>query len=207
VWVDGEVFEKDMGLVRAGQHARVSFEAYPGEVFGARVGFVYPGVSLEARTGRIRLALANPGLRLKPGMYARVELETATGREAVMIPRAAVHSTGTRSLVFVRRADGSLVHREVTPGRVSGDEVEVVSGLAAGETVVSSASFLVDAESNMGASMGSMPGMDMGPPAAPAPAAPPAPASPGKEMPGMQMPTSQAPAPGVPAGGHAGHGM
>jgi Cu(I)/Ag(I) efflux system membrane fusion protein len=207
VWVDGEVFEKDLGRVRVGQRARVSFEAYPGEVFEAAVGYVYPGVSLEARTGRIRLALANPGLRLKPGMYARVELETATGRESVMIPRTAVHSTGTRSLVFVRQADGALVHREVTLGLISGDEVEVRSGLAAGETVVSSANFLIDAESNMGASMGSMPGMEMGAPAAPAPAEPKAPATRGTEMPGMEMPTSRAPVPPATASGHAGHGM
>lgn len=169
VWVDGEVFEKDLGGVRTGQHATVTFEAYPGETFEGRVSYVYPNVSLEARTGRVRLALSNPGLRLKPGMYARIELHAAGERNALVVPRSAVHSTGARSLVFVRQADGALVHREVTLGRVAGSDVEILSGLAAGETVVASANFLIDAESNMGASMDAMPGMETG--AAPAPAA------------------------------------
>jgi Cu(I)/Ag(I) efflux system membrane fusion protein len=175
VWIDGQVFEKDMGVVRAGQHARVTFEAYPGEGFDAVVSYVHPSVALESRTGRIRLALANPGGRLKPGMYARVELEAGPAREALVIPRSAVHTTGERSLVFVRAADGSLAHREVVPGRVSGTEVEVLSGLAAGETVVASANFLIDAESSMGGAMEGMPGMGPGdvpaPPVEPMPGA------------------------------------
>ncbi|HET7464595.1 MAG TPA: efflux RND transporter periplasmic adaptor subunit [Longimicrobium sp.] len=185
VWVDGEVFEKDLGAVRVGQHARLTFEAYPGERFDATVGYVYPSVSMQSRTGRIRLALANPAMRLKPGMYARVELQTPADHEGVLIPRSAVHATGTRSLVFVRRPDGSLVHREVTLGPVSEGEVEVLAGLAAGEVIVSSANFLVDAESSMS---GPMPGMDM-----PAPGAEPEPGAP-------------APAPAG-AAPHAGHRM
>jgi Cu(I)/Ag(I) efflux system membrane fusion protein len=157
VWIDGQVFEKDMGAIRLGQRARVTFEAYPGEVFEAVVRFVHPSVAVESRTGRVRLALANPGGRLKPGMYARVELEAGAAREALVIPRSAVHTTGERSLVFVRRADGSLAHREVTLGRVTGTDVEVLSGLAAGEVVVASANFLIDAESSMGGAMGDMP--------------------------------------------------
>jgi Cu(I)/Ag(I) efflux system membrane fusion protein len=157
VWVEGQVFEKDMGAIRLGQRARVTFEAYPGEVFDAGVTFVYPSVAMESRTGRVRLALANPGGRLKPGMYARVELEVGGAQEALMIPRSAVHTTGERSLVFVRQADGSLAHREVTGGRITGDDVEVLSGLAAGEVVVASANFLIDAESSMGGGTGDVP--------------------------------------------------
>lgn len=160
VWIDGEVFEKDLGLVRLGQHAAVTFEAYPGEVFDAVVTFVYPSVSLESRTGRVRLEVANPGLRLKPGMYAQVALHRSSEREALVIPRSAVHYTGTRSLVFVRHGETLMPH-EVTPGLVAGSEVEILSGIEAGMEVVSSANFLVDAESNMGGAMSSMPGMDM----------------------------------------------
>lgn len=196
VWIDGQVFEKDIGAVRQGQHARVSFEAYPGEVFHAVVSYVHPTVALESRTGRIRLALDNPGGRLKPGMYARVELEADAGREGVMIPRSAVHTTGERSLVFVRGADGALAHREVTLGRVSGAEVEVLSGLAAGEVVVASANFLIDAESSMGSAMGEAPGT----PAAPNPSTVP-PSSPADPVP--PVPSTQAPG----ADPHAGHRM
>ena len=172
VWVDGEVFEKDMGAVRVGQHAVVTFEAYPGEAFDGLVGYVYPSVSLEARTGRVRLEIANPGLRLKPGMYARIELHSAGERDALMVPRSAVHSTGERALVFVRSSNGALVHREVVVGLVSGSEIEILSGLEEGETVVASANFLIDAESNMGASMEAMPGMESSETAEPMPAGP-----------------------------------
>jgi Cu(I)/Ag(I) efflux system membrane fusion protein len=159
VWVEGEVFEKDLSLVRLGQEATVSFEAYPGDVFTGRITYVYPTVSVESRTGRIRIELANADQRLRPGMYARVELESAPGREALMIPRSAVHFTGERSLVFVRGADGVLNHREVTTGLVANGYIEVLAGLAEGDVVVSSANFLIDAEANMGSSM---PGMEMG---------------------------------------------
>jgi Cu(I)/Ag(I) efflux system membrane fusion protein len=160
VWVEGEVFEKDLSLVQLGQEAKVSFEAYPGDVFTGRITYVYPTVSVESRTGRIRIELANADQRLRPGMYARVELESAPGREALMIPRSAVHFTGERSLVFVRGADGVLNHREVTTGLVADGYIEVLAGLAEGDVVVSSANFLIDAEANMGSSMS---GMEMGP--------------------------------------------
>lgn len=176
VWIDGEVFEKDLGAVRIGQHADVAFQAYPGERFEARVAYLYPSVSVEARTGRVRLELANPGGRIKPGMYASVALHPTTPREGLVVPRGAVHQTGERAMVFVRAADGALTPRDVRVGVAAGDVIEIVSGLTEGETVVASASFLVDAESNLGAATGSMPGMDMGgssdvPNGAPAPAA------------------------------------
>jgi multidrug efflux pump subunit AcrA (membrane-fusion protein) len=117
VWIEGEVFEKDLSLVRLAQTARVSFEAYPGEVFTGRVTYVYPTVSVEARTGRIRVELANPDLRLKPGMYAKVDLRVDDGRSALVVPRSAVHFTGERSLVFVRDAGGVLRPPPVWPAR------------------------------------------------------------------------------------------
>jgi RND family efflux transporter MFP subunit len=151
VWVEADVFEKDLGLVREGQGATARFEAFPGREFAARITYVHPTVSMESRTGRIRLELANPELALKPGMYAQVALDVAAAASALVVPRSAVLSTGSRSLVFVRAADGALTPREVTPGRTVGRSVEIMAGLEAGERVVSSAAFLVDAESNLGA--------------------------------------------------------
>lgn len=153
IWVEVDVFEQDLGLVRVGQEAEVRFEAFPGETFRARVTYLYPTVSLESRTGRVRLELANPDGRLRPGMYTRVTLATPAPRAAVVIPRSAVLETGERALVFVEGADGMLTPREVTPGRAAGRDVEILAGLAAGERVVSAAAFLVDAESNLGALM------------------------------------------------------
>jgi membrane fusion protein, copper/silver efflux system len=111
---------------------------------------------VDARTGRVRLEMANPRLRIKPGMYATVLLHMAAPREGVVVPRTAVLQTGERSLVFVRAADGTLVPREVTAGLAVGDDIEVVVGLEVGDVVVSSANFLIDAESNLGASVGAM---------------------------------------------------
>jgi len=151
IWVEVDVFETDLGLVRMGQAAEVRFEAFPAETFGARVTYLHPTVSLDSRTGRVRLELDNTGGRLRPGMYARVTLASTAGEPTVVVPRSAVLETGERALVFVEGADGSLEPREVRPGRVSGREVEILLGLRAGERVVSTASFLVDAESNLGA--------------------------------------------------------
>jgi Cu(I)/Ag(I) efflux system membrane fusion protein len=151
VWIEADVFEKDLGLVREGQAATVTFEAFPGRTFDARVTYVYPTVSMESRTGRIRLELANPGGTLKPGMYARIHLDARDTEVAPVVPRSAVLSTGPRALVFVQAEDGALVPREVVPGRTSGRSVQVLEGLEPGERVVSSAAFLVDAESNLGA--------------------------------------------------------
>jgi len=156
VWVEGEVFEKDLSLVALGQTARVTFEAYPGQVFSGPITYVHPTVSMESRTGRIRVELANPDLRLMPGMYAKVELATGTGATSLMIPRSAVHFTGARALVFVQDDDGVLRPREITSGLIAGGDIQVLDGLTEGERVVSSANFLIDAEANMGSSMEGM---------------------------------------------------
>lgn len=160
VWVEADVFEKDLGLVREGQSAAATFEAFPGQTFSARITYIYPTVSMDSRTGRVRLELSNPEQMLKPGMYARIVLDVPATQDAIVVPRSAVLSTGVRSLAFVRADDGSLVPREVTPGRTVGRDVEILAGLEPGETVVSSAAFLVDAESNLGALTAGMEGMD-----------------------------------------------
>ncbi len=166
VWLQGEVFEKDLSLVHVGQPARVTIDAYPGQVFQGRVTFIAPSVSLESRTGTVRVELNNPGQRLKPGMYAALQIDVPARAPALVVPRTAVLTTGQRSIIFVRHDDGMLMPHEVKVGLAVGDTVEILAGIPEGATVVSSASFLVDAESNLGAALQSMPGMDMGPAAA-----------------------------------------
>jgi len=162
VWVEAEVFEKDLSLVREGQHGMVSFEAYPGEMFHGSVTYIYPTVSPSSRTGRVRIELRNPGLRLKPGMYAQVELQGPALEETLLVPRSAVLQTGECSVVFHRMSNGQLHPMEVVTGLSSGDQVQILSGLREGNVVASSATFLIDAESNLGAAMAGMAGMDMG---------------------------------------------
>jgi Cu(I)/Ag(I) efflux system membrane fusion protein len=159
IWIEADVYERDLTLVAEGQEATVRFDALPGETFTARVAYVHPTVSLESRTGRVRLELRNPGGELRPGMYARVDLELPATDPRPLIPRSALLETGERSLVFVRRDDGTLMPRDVVVGRAAGREVQILRGLTPGERVVSSAAFLIDAESNLGSLRGSMDGM------------------------------------------------
>ena len=207
VWVEAEVFEKDLSLVRLGQHGMVSLEAYPGEMFHGRVTYVYPTVAMESRTGKVRLEIGNPDLRLKPGMYARVELQAPDREPSLLIPRSAVLFTGERALVFVHQSDGRLHPRDVVVGLTNEEQVEVLSGLEEGDHVVSSANFLIDAESNLGAATAAMAGMDMGDMPTPGYTAGTEPMDhSGHDMSGMAMPPDTASTP-PPADPHAGHDM
>ena len=164
VWVEGEVFEQDLSSVRLGLRAVAELEALAGEKFLGRITYVYPTLDPETRTVRVRVELRNSRLRLKPGMYATLRLTGDGTAPALSVPRTAVLSTGERHLVFLKRPDGMLEPRLVAIGIASGDRIEIRGGLAAGDTVVASATFLVDAESNLGTAlggMGNMPGMDM----------------------------------------------
>jgi Cu(I)/Ag(I) efflux system membrane fusion protein len=175
VWVEGEVYERDLPLLRLGGQARASFTALPGVERRGRVGYIYPTVNNETRTVRVRVELANQDQALRPGMYATLEFE-GPGRTVLSIPRSAALVTGKRTLVFLKRPDGRLEPREVILGAGTDDRYEVLAGLAVGDTVVASGTFLLDAESNLGTmlgGMGGMPGMDVAPaPAAPKPAIP-----------------------------------
>ncbi|MDE3151277.1 MAG: efflux RND transporter periplasmic adaptor subunit [Gemmatimonadota bacterium] len=187
VWVQGEVFERDLPAVHVGQAVDATFEALPGVVRTGHIAFIDPVINPDTRTARVRVVLANGDMALKPGMYATL---TASAREAantLSVPRNAVLSTGERNLVFLKRPDGMLEPREVTLGMAGDDRVAVLRGLAMGDTVVATATFLVDAESNLAEAMGgmgNMPGMDMSAPDKKG--ATPKPATPGA-MPGMDM--------------------
>jgi Cu(I)/Ag(I) efflux system membrane fusion protein len=199
VWVQGEVFERDLPAVRLGQRVDATFEALPGAVRTGRITFIDPEINPDTRTARVRVALANADLALKPGMYATLTADVHEDPNALSVPRNAVLSTGERNVVFVKRPDGMLEPREVTLGMAGDERVTVLHGLAMGDTVVASATFLVDAESNLAEAMGGMggmPGMDMSPPGKKAPA----PARPDTTKPTPSMPGMPAPKPA--AGGH-----
>ena len=164
VWVEGEVFERDLQAVRLGQMVTAELDALPGGARRGRITYINPTLNAETRTTRVRVELGNPGLHLKPGMYATLRWPGGVSTSALTVPRSAVISTGQRNLVFVKRADGMLEPRDVRLGATSAARIEILSGLAVGDTVVASATFLLDAESNLGAllgGMGNMPGMDM----------------------------------------------
>ncbi|MDP3599136.1 MAG: efflux RND transporter periplasmic adaptor subunit, partial [Nitrospirota bacterium] len=157
VWVSVDVYEYEMAAVKINQPASVTFAAYPGERFQGTVAYIYPTLNSEARTVRVRLELANPGLKLKPGMYGNVTVQTEVVR-TLAVPKEAVLETGLRQLVFLDRGQGRYEPAAVKLGRRSQDSVEVLKGLKEGDRIVTSANFLLDAESKL-ASASSMQAM------------------------------------------------
>lgn len=156
VWVIAEVFEQDLALVKPGAAATVSLDAYPGRRFTGRIGYIYPTLKAENRTVPVRVELANPGGLLKPAMFAQVELAVGSAAPVLAVPESAVLDTGLRKLVLVQLKEGRFEPREVELGAHAQDYVEVRKGLRAGEQVVTSANFLIDAESNLKAAVQGM---------------------------------------------------
>ena len=147
VLVVAEVPELSLGRIRPGQSVEISFPAYAGETRQGRVDYIFPTLDLQARTGRVRVALDNPGGRLKIGMFANLKIAgTATG--ALIVPTEAVISTGTRDVVIVQR-NGGFIPVEVELGREVGDRTEVKRGLKLNDIVVVSGQFLIDSEASL----------------------------------------------------------
>ena len=156
VWVIADVFEQDIGLVKNGAQATVRINAYPDKAFAGRVTYVYPTLKAETRTVAVRVELANPGLLLKPGMFAQVELPITAKGQVVTVPVSAVIDSGTRQIVLIQQAPGRFEPREVKLGARSDTHVEVRDGVKEGEQVVVAANFLIDAESNLKAALGGL---------------------------------------------------
>ena len=155
VWVLADVFEQDIGLVRTGAAARVRINAYPDKVFEGKVGYVYPTLKAETRSVQVRIELANPGLLLKPAMFAQVELPVGGAAPVVSVPVSAVIDSGTRQIVLVQTGAGRFAPRAVRLGARSDSHIEVLDGVREGDEVVVAANFLIDAESNLKAALGS----------------------------------------------------
>jgi RND family efflux transporter MFP subunit len=152
VWVEADVYEQEMALARVGQRAKVTLDAYPGESFDGRAIYIYPFVEENTRTVKVRFQFANRGGRLKPGMYANVEIQ---GREAMglMVPANALLDSGTDKVVFVAQGDGYFTPRAVKVGRNSGDRIEILEGVKEGEQVATGATFFLDSESQLRAGL------------------------------------------------------
>jgi len=147
VLVIADVPEASLAGVNRGQPAEITFPAYPGEVRKGVVDYVFPSLDPQTRTARVRITLANPGLRLKSGMFANVTLQ-GTGGMAVVVPSEAVIDTGRRRVVIVRR-DDAFIPAEVTIGRDVGEWTQILAGVRPGEQVVASGQFLIDSEASL----------------------------------------------------------
>ncbi|HEY0481909.1 MAG TPA: efflux RND transporter periplasmic adaptor subunit [Kofleriaceae bacterium] len=148
IWVEADVHEADLARIPRGAPATVTLTYLPGKSFAGKVAFIYPYLDPMSRTGRVRIALANPQLELKPDMFATVTFALSLG-ERLQIPSSAVVYTGPRRVVFVDVGDGRLRPQDVTIGARTGDVVEVIGGLRAGDLVVTSGNFLIAAESRI----------------------------------------------------------
>lgn len=150
LWLDARVFEQDLPFVQLGQAVTASFASEPGKTFQGQVIFIHPRVDPDTRTATVRIALPNPTLALRPGMYATVQLETELLPTATTVPREAVIDSGTRQLVFVPLEQGRFEPRTVRVG-LTGDDgaVQILEGLEPGEPVVVSGQFLLDSESRL----------------------------------------------------------
>lgn len=158
IWIIGDIYEYELPFIEIGQIATVTLSYVPDWRFQAHVTFIYPTIEPQTRTAKVRFELDNPGEKLKPGMYANLELKIPLGVRLV-VPKDAVLESGERQIVFIHHGGGRLEWREARIGQRSGDWVEILDGIQQGEHVVTSANFLIDSESQLKAAIGAMPGM------------------------------------------------
>jgi Cu(I)/Ag(I) efflux system membrane fusion protein len=165
VWVIIDIAERDLSQVSVGAKVTVRPRGLSGQTFTGTVALLYPHLNAQTRTARIRVELPNPDEVLRPEMYVDAEIETATEKPVLAVPDSAVLDDGTRQAVLIDKGEGRFEPREVKLGRRGGGYIEITSGVNEGEAVVTYANFLIDAESNLKASLKGFAGADA-PPAA-----------------------------------------
>lgn len=157
VWIEADFYEYEARAVRIGQEAKLSFPYDPTMELNGRVSYIYPYLNPESRTLKVRFDFDNAKLLLKPAMYVDVTLQIDAG-ESVVVPESAVMDTGLRKIVFVQQAENQLIPRNVKVGVTNEEQSQILSGLKAGEKVVTGANFLIDSESRLRAAIQNMTG-------------------------------------------------
>jgi len=141
VWVQAEVYEKDLGRIRIGQMATITVDTYPGERFAGRVTYIGDFLDPQTRTARVRCEVSNPGTRLKLDMFASVQLPTTFSRKAVAVPQAALQQLDGKTVVFVSKGPTAFEVRTVKSGNTVQSQTEIAEGLSAGEPIVVQGAF------------------------------------------------------------------
>jgi membrane fusion protein, copper/silver efflux system len=153
IWVIADIYEYELPFIKIGDKAQITLAYFPGEILEGKATYIYPSIDPKTRTAKVRFDLPNPEFKLKPEMWANVELKIPLGRKLV-VPEDAVMDSGTMQMVFIDRGQGYFESRHIQVGsRVQG-YYEVLSGLREGEKVVTSANFLIDSESRLSGAMG-----------------------------------------------------
>jgi membrane fusion protein, copper/silver efflux system len=153
IWALIDVAERDLGEISRGQRVVVKARSFPGREFVGKLEVIYPEINRETRTARVRVELQNPDQKLLHDMYVDAEIEVGKQEPVLAVPENAVLDTGTRQTVLVDKGEGRIEPREVKIGQRGGGYIEVRDGLREGEPVVTSANFLIDAESNLKAAL------------------------------------------------------
>jgi membrane fusion protein, copper/silver efflux system len=153
VWATVDVAERDLGSIAVDQPVTVRARSYPGRDFKGRISVIYPQLNKETRTARVRIELTNADLALLPDMYVDAEIDSGTPVPVLAVAESAVLDTGSRQAVLVDKGQGRFEPREVKLGRHGDGYVEIRDGLAEGDAIVTSANFLIDAESNLKAAL------------------------------------------------------
>ena len=156
VWAVVDVAERDLALVGDGQPVTVRVRSYPNLTFPGKVALVYPHLNPATRSARVRIELPNEKLLLLPDMFAEAEIGTGSGDKVVAVPESAVIDSGDRQVAIIDRGEGKFEPRNVRLGRRGAGLIEITEGLSAGDKVVTSANFLIDAESNLKAALKSL---------------------------------------------------
>jgi Cu(I)/Ag(I) efflux system membrane fusion protein len=156
VWVMADVPEYDLSSVRNGAEVKVTIRSLPGRRFKGVVDLIYPQVDMQTRTTKVRIELPNPDGALLSNMYADVEIEAGAPNPVVAVLSSAVVDTGDRQVVFIDKGDGKFEPKDVTLGVRGEEKTEITKGVAAGDKVVVSANFLLDAESNLNSALNAM---------------------------------------------------
>lgn len=158
VWMYADIYEKDLAGVQIGQPVTVTSGAYPGEIFNGQVTFINPILDDSSRTVKVRVAMGNPGGRLKPNLFVNAAISVPLG-EKLVVPESSLLDTGTRKVVYVVQGEDTFVKRDVVIGKEADGYIQILSGLAPGDVVVTAATFLIDSQTQLGS--GSMAGMKM----------------------------------------------
>jgi hypothetical protein len=163
IWIEADVFEKDIPFLRVGQTVQASVEALPNRMFTGKVSLVHPHLETTTRTNAVRFEVDNPLHELRPGMFATVRIEVPLSEVApfreladsppdgalLAVPERAVVDTGSRKFVYVEREPNTYEAVEVELGPRAGGFYPLVTGLDPGDRVVTTGSFLIDAETRL----------------------------------------------------------
>jgi len=149
VWVYADIYEQDLPWVAVGDVATMEVTGIPGERFEGRITYIYPYLESKSRTIKVRLEFVNPGLRLKPDMYANVTIAADPRDAAIVVPSEAIVRSGNREQIFIDLGDGKFEPREVTTGVAADGLTQILDGVDEGERVVTSSQFLIDSESKL----------------------------------------------------------